>query len=179
MALREPAVAGQFYPGSAEELRQAVTDYTSAAKGDKIHARGCVVPHAGYMYSGGVAGAVYGRLELPKRFIILCPNHTGSGAPLSIMSEGSWKTPLGEVTIDAELASALKAEFALLTEDASAHRAEHAVEVHLPFLQALVPDFSMVPITVGVGQFEVLAALGVVMARVIQTIGLEDRTFLS
>lgn len=173
MSLREPAVAGQFYPGQADQLRREVTTFVSAAKGEKIKARGCVVPHAGYVYSGGVAGSVYGRLELPKRFIILCPNHTGKGAPLAILSEGAWQTPLGDVRVDTELAAALKADFPLLSEDATAHRGEHAIEVHLPFLQALTPDFSMVPIAVGVGKFEVLSALGVVMARVVARVAPE------
>ena len=95
--VRMPVVAGQFYPGSAETLRRTIRAYTNVS-GEKLRALGCVVPHAGYMYSGQVAGAVYGRLELPSRYIILCPNHTGHGQPLAIMSEGSWLTPLGEVS---------------------------------------------------------------------------------
>jgi AmmeMemoRadiSam system protein B len=170
MSLREPAVAGQFYPGSAAELRREVTGYLAKGAGEKITARGCVVPHAGYIYSGGVAGAVYARLNLPKRFIILCPNHTGKGAPLAILSEGEWKTPLGNVRVDSELAAALKLELKLLAEDSVAHRAEHAIEVHLPFLQTLVPDLSLVPIAVGTSQFEVLAALGVALARAIEKV---------
>src|SRR3954463_13995356 len=107
--VRMPAVAGQFYPGSAETLLRAIRSYTNVT-GDKLSALGCVVPHAGYMYSGQVAGAVYGRLNLPSRFIILCPNHTGQGQPLAIMSEGAWLTPLGEVPIDERLAEQLKSD---------------------------------------------------------------------
>src|SRR4029079_18978305 len=103
--VRMPAVAGQFYPGSAETLLRAIRSYTSVS-GEKLNALGCVVPHAGYMYSGHVAGAVYGRLNLRTRFIMLCPNHTGYGAPLATMSEGAWITPLGEAALDHELASA-------------------------------------------------------------------------
>jgi AmmeMemoRadiSam system protein B len=119
------------------------------------------------MYSGHVAGAVYGALDLPAKFIILCPNHTGMGAPLSIMSAGIWDTPLGEVRIDEELAGRLKAVFPLLTEDFEAHRSEHATEVQLPFLQVLRKDFTFVPITVGVSQLEILQGLGHAMAEVI------------
>jgi len=173
MSLREPAVAGQFYPGRADELRREVTGYLARGAGEKITARGCVVPHAGYVYSGGVAGAVYARLNLPRRFVILCPNHTGKGAPLAILSEGEWKTPLGNIRVDNELASVLKQELKLLTEDSAAHRSEHAIEVHLPFLQTLVPDFSLVPIAVGTGQYEVLAALGIAIARAIEKIAPE------
>jgi MEMO1 family protein len=164
--IRPPVVAGRFYPNNPEKLLREVQSYT-AAEGEKLRALGCVVPHAGYMYSGHVAGAVYARLELPTKFVILCPNHTGIGRPLAIMSQGSWNTPLGNVRIDSALAEKLTQTFPLLTEDVMAHRAEHALEVQLPFLQALVKDFSFVPITVGVGQVEVLEALGEAVARVI------------
>src|SRR4051812_15419868 len=89
--VREPAVAGQFYPGRPDRLRREVEQYTAYA-GPKVRAIGCVAPHAGYMYSGHVAGAVYARLELPQRFVILCPNHTGMGQPLAMMSSGAWAT---------------------------------------------------------------------------------------
>jgi AmmeMemoRadiSam system protein B len=128
------------------------------------------------MYSGHVAGAVYGSLELPTRFIILCPNHTGMGAPLSIMSTGFWQTPLGEAKIDEEIARRLKAAFPLLMEDAEAHCSEHAIEVQLPFLQVLLKDFTFVPITVGIGQLEILQGLGHAMAEVIS--GLHERIMI-
>jgi len=164
--VRHPAVAGRFYPARPEVLMRDVQSYL-AADGGKIEAAGCVVPHAGYMYSGHVAGAVYARLALPQRFIILCPNHTGAGKPLAIMSEGAWETPLGEAAIDHELAMELRSAFPPLAEDAAAHRTEHALEVQLPFLQALRKSFTFVPITVGVGSYEPLAALGGVLAQVI------------
>lgn len=166
--VRPPAVAGQFYPGNAEALLREVRGYT-AVPSEPRRALGCVVPHAGYMYSGHVAGAVYASLDLPDRFIILCPNHTGMGAPLAIMSSGAWKTPLGDVNIDSELAEGLKAAFPLLTEDEEAHRLEHALEVQLPFLQSLKADFTFTPITVGVSQLEVLTALGQAMSEVISS----------
>jgi len=165
-AIRQPAVAGRFYPANPQRLRAEVESYTSAVPGiefiaaPKIRALGCVVPHAGYMYSGHVAGAVYRRLSLPQRFVILCPNHTGMGEPLAIMSQGAWHTPLGDADIDHELAEELKRRMPLLSEDQEAHRSEHALEVQLPFLQLLDPEFRFVPITVGTGNFEVLNALG-------------------
>ena len=161
--VRAPAVAGRFYPGDPERLRRDIHQYINVT-GNKIHAVGCVAPHAGYIYSGHVAGAVYARLELPKRFIILCPNHTGVGEPLAIMSEGSWRTPLGTVSIDTELAKALMARFPLISEDELAHRAEHALEVQLPFLQELAGTFTFVPIAVGTTRYDALAALGITMA---------------
>jgi AmmeMemoRadiSam system protein B len=164
--VRRPAVAGQFYPGSAETLTRALRSYTSV-QGEKLTALGCIVPHAGYMYSGHVAGAVYARLELPSRYIILCPNHTGCGQPLAIMSEGFWLTPLGEVPVDEQLSQQLKSEMPELTDDVDSQRTEHALEVQLPFLQMLKRNFSFVPITVGTSRFDTLAALGQAMARVI------------
>src|SRR3954452_19321475 len=113
--VREPAVAGQFYPGRPDRLRREVEQYTEYA-GPKVRAIGCVAPHAGYMYSGHVAGAVYARLELPQRFVILCPNHTGMGQPLAMMSSGAWTTPLGDVGIDEALADSLRAACDLLAE---------------------------------------------------------------
>jgi len=167
-AVRQPAVAGRFYPSNAQHLRAEVETYTTppakTAAEPRIRALGCVVPHAGYVYSGQVAGAVFGRLELPRRFVILCPNHTGMGEPLAIMSAGAWHTPLGDVAIDTELAEQMKARLKLLSEDETAHRFEHALEVQLPFLQVLAPGFQFVPITVGTSNFEVLSALGVALA---------------
>jgi len=171
-AVRQPAVAGRFYPANAQRLRAEVETYTTAPASAstepeaRICAFGCVVPHAGYIYSGHVAGAVYRRLVLPTRFIILCPNHTGMGEPLAVMSDGAWQTPLGDVPIDGELAQRLKAKLPLLSEDQAAHRYEHALEVQLPFLQVLAPGFQFVPITVGTSNFDVLSALGTVIGSV-------------
>ena len=166
--VRHPAVAGQFYPSNPNKLRQELEPFVQPGR-EKLSALGCVVPHAGYMYSGHVAGAVYARLELPRRFIILCPNHTGAGQPLAIMSRGRWLTPLGEVAIDEPLAEELKREFSLLREDDVAHSREHALEVQLPFLQQIVREFTFVPIVVGTGRLDVLTELGSSLARVLKS----------
>ena len=166
LTMRHPAVAGRFYPGDPQTLLADLQSYTSPRE-KTIQAIGCVVPHAGYMYSGHVAGAVYSRLEIPRHCILMCPNHTGMGCPLSIMSDGAWETPLGAVPIDSELAATLKDSFPLLTEDAEAHRSEHAAEVQLPFLQARQPDLTFVPIALGTGHFESLEALGNAIAEVV------------
>lgn len=165
--VRHPAVAGHFYPGQPQTLLHDISEYTPRVA-EKIRALGCVAPHAGYMYSGHVAGAVYSHLDLPSRFVVLCPNHTGMGAPLSIMSSGTWLTPLGEVPIDDELATALTENCNLLTEDSLAHRNEHAIEVQVPFLQALAKEVTFVPITVGTSRFELLDALGHAVAKAIR-----------
>ena len=166
-SLRQPAVAGRFYPQDAETLLAEVETYLSPQV-DAASAIACMVPHAGYVYSGHVAGAVFSKIAIPRRCILMCPNHTGVGYPLSIMSEGEWRTPLGPVPIDSEIAQKLKTTLPLLTEDASAHRAEHAAEVELPFLQALHPDFRFVPIALGTSHFEPLAALGEAVAEVVR-----------
>jgi hypothetical protein len=170
-SVREAAVAGQFYPASREELHREVEGFLAGGGKKKIRALGVIAPHAGYVYSGAVAGAVYAHIELPRKVIVLCPNHTGFGEPLAIMSEGSFRTPLGESMIDAPLAEMLKSGFPLLHEDATSQIREHAIEVQLPFLQAQREDIQFVPITVGTGQFEVLSALGVVMAKVVAAAG--------
>lgn len=167
-ALRTAAVAGRFYPARADQLLRDIGAYTSshetlAAEG-RIAAIGCVAPHAGYIYSGAVAGAVYARLNIPKHCVILCPNHTGQGPALAIMAHTTWQTPLGEVEPDPEMAAGLLHRFPALQEDSAAHRAEHAIEVQIPFLQAQQPELSIVPIAVGTSDFDVLRGLGDALA---------------
>jgi hypothetical protein len=164
--IRHPAVAGRFYPADRSTLLADVQSYLSPAQ-TPLAALGCMVPHAGYIYSGQVAGAVFSRLEPPARCLVLCPNHTGQGVPLSIMSRGAWQTPLGEAGIDAELAETLKESCPLLSEDSEAHRYEHAAEVELPFLQALNPSVTFVPIALGTRQLEALELLGESVAGVV------------
>jgi AmmeMemoRadiSam system protein B len=167
-SVRHPAVAGRFYPRDAKDLREEVITYLSQTPQPKpVRALGCIAPHAGYMYSGHVAGAVFAALEIPQLCLVLCPNHTGVGRALAIMSEGAWETPLGNVPIDGQFAAALKQRCPLLQEDSSAHRSEHAAEVELPFLQVRQPQLRFVPIALGTGQFEALAQLGDAIADVI------------
>jgi AmmeMemoRadiSam system protein B len=130
-----------------------------------------VIPHAGYLYSGQVSGAVYSRVEIPPRNIVLCPNHTGLGPALSIMLSGFWQTPLGRVAIDEELSEALITADPLLQNDVLAHRHEHAVEVQLPFIQYVSgANIRFVPITVGTSKWSDLEALGNAIAQVIHEI---------
>ena len=165
--VRKPAVAGRFYPGNRDELQKAVEGFLEPATRTK--AIGLVVPHAGYMYSGHVAGAVYSRVNLPQRTIVLCPNHTGFGTPLSIMRTGSWLTPLGDTQIDEEVCTELMNADSDLEDDIEAHRFEHALEVQLPFMQHLAGStVRFVPITIGIGDLAGLQALGRTMAKVIQ-----------
>ena len=169
-SIRPPAVAGRFYARGPDDLRAEIESFLLPRQ-KAVAAFGCIVPHAGYLYSGHVAGAVYAGLDLPQRCILLCPNHTGVGHPLAIMSQGAWETPLGRVPIDSPLAEALKQRFPLLGEDTEAHRAEHAAEVQLPFLQIGRPDCRFVPIALGTSRYEVLEALGNAIAEAVQALG--------
>jgi len=167
--LRLPAVAGRFYPSDPKELTSLISNYSQAdAQQQVICAKACLVPHAGYMYSGHVAGAVFARLELPKRIIALGVRHYPRGEPAAILSSGAWRTPLGDAPIDAGLAGALRRECPLLREDSVAHSTEHSLEVQVPFLQALAPGFSFVPVVLGTVQFESLVNVGEGIARVLR-----------
>jgi len=174
--VRTPAVAGRFYPGRREDLLREIREYTNpsgTAPGEagRVAAIGCVVPHAGYMYSGHVAGAVFSRLEIPEHCVILCPNHTGRGVPLAAMARTAWETPLGEVAASVDLGSELLQRFPALEEDSAAHRGEHAIEVQLPFLQMSQKNLHIVPIAVGTSHYETLKGLGEALADVISASG--------
>jgi MEMO1 family protein len=168
--VREPAVAGRFYPANPERLRADIDSYLSSgvSSSRQTPAIACMVPHAGYMYSGQVAGAVFSRLEIPGSCVVLGPNHTGNGHPLAIMKEGSWRTPLGDISIDSDLAENFIQEFPALSEDSAAHRSEHSIEVEIPFLQACQPGVKFVPIAIGTGQLVLLEQLGESLAEVLE-----------
>ena len=144
---RKPAVAGSFYPGQAAALRRMIAQMVEPA-GSKVKAKAVVSPHAGYMYSGPVAGAVYSSVRIPRECVVLCPTHRGIRPMFAVMSEGSWETPLGDLAISSGLAAAIKGHSALIEEDAAAHSQEHSLEVQLPFLQYLQPELTFVPICV-------------------------------
>ncbi len=168
--VRHPAVAGRFYPRDPADLRSEAESYLSSDRAPVVPAIGCIAPHAGYMYSGHVAGAVFAQMEIPEHCIVLCPNHTGMGTPLAILSEGAWETPLGDVPIDSQLANSLKTHFSALEESAAAHRVEHAAEVELPFLQLRQSNLKFVPIAIGIGRLEILEALGEALAETISAL---------
>lgn len=166
--LRPPAVAGRFYPADPAELTQQIKGFAGAAAApEKKRAKACLVPHAGYMYSGAVAGSVFAALELPRRIIILGVRHFPRGQALAIVSEGAWQTPLGSAQIDTALAMQLAHACSLLREDAVAHSAEHSIEVQLPFLQVLAGEFHFVPVALGTARYEDLCAVGEAVAQVI------------
>lgn len=176
--LREPAVAGQFYPGSPDELRAMIGSFVdqNTEKEDVI---GLVAPHAGYIYSGAVVGAVLSRVKFKDTFIVIGPNHTGRGKPVSIVTEGTWKTPLGEVKIDTKLAQKLVSISSYLTEDVLAHEFEHAIEVQLPFLQYFKKDVKIVPIIVGTADPEAFKQVGHDIAQALSELKTEAVIFAS
>jgi MEMO1 family protein len=157
--IREAAVAGQFYPAWPEELREQIK-YFVDDKADKIDAVGVVSPHAGYIYSGAVAGAVFSRVIVKNTCILIGPNHRGGGKPFSIMTKGSWKTPLGEVQIDTEMAEDILEVSVNVEEDTNAHRYEHSLEVQVPFLQYFKPNVMIVPILLSMADPSVYVEIG-------------------
>lgn len=140
---RDPVVSGRFYPGSAQRLDEFIA---SVSTPHPAPALGVMVPHAGYVYSGATAAKGFDAVEVTPTVLLFGPNHTGYGTSASIMSSGSWRTPLGESQIDSDLAQALKLACPLLKEDALAHEQEHSLEVQLPFLQRRRADVKIVPI---------------------------------
>jgi len=166
--VRPPAVAGRFYPDDPAELTRQIAGFVPSVEEPLRPALACLLPHAGYRYSGHVAGAVYARLKLPRRFLLLGPRHFPRGKPQAILSEGAWETPLGRAEIDSELARDLKGAYPELCEDSVAHQTEHALEVQLPFLQSLAGDFRFVPIALGPTDYIQLESLGHAMAEVLR-----------
>jgi len=164
--IRKAVYSGQWYPAAPSELKAMIAGFVDqkAAKEDVI---GLLVPHAGYIYSGKVAGATLSRIVMADTFVILCPSHTGRGKPLSIMTEGTWETPLGEVQIDSEMGKKILSGSRYLQEDTAAHQEEHAVEVQLPFLQYLGGDIKFVPIVLSYASNAVYKQIGKEIATAI------------
>ena len=160
MKIRRPTQAGTFYPADAESLRSQIESCFvhryGPGKLPKVEKRnlksivGLVCPHAGYVYSGAVAANAYWELAAdgkPDTVVILGPNHTGYGSAIALMNQGAWRTPLGDVEIDSEIANELVKETGIVDIDETAHRDEHSIEVQLPFLQYMYADtFKLVPI---------------------------------
>jgi AmmeMemoRadiSam system protein B len=165
--VRQPAVAGQFYTGDAEELRGELRTFvTSTGGGEKV--LGIIAPHAGYVYSGAVAGEVYGAVSVPRDVIILGPNHHGIGARTALYPDGQWITPLGAVNINSRLAGLVRKHAPQVEEDPVAHLHEHSLEVQVPFLQHVRPDVAIVPLCLGFGDYASCFALGNGIAEAIR-----------
>ncbi len=164
--VRLPAVAGRFYEADPSLLQREIEAYLIPGL-PKEEAIAAVCPHAGYMYSGHVAGAVYSRLIIPDQVVILGPNHTGLGAPAAIMTRGQWQMPFGPVPIASKLATRILSLSQVLEDDAEAHLYEHSLEVQVPFLQYLNPRVSIVPICLSALPLEALEDIGLAIARAV------------
>lgn len=165
--LRQPAVAGRFYSGTSQDLRREVTGYLSVNQ-DPERAIGAVMPHAGYLYSGAVAGETAAAIRIPREVIVLGPNHTGLGAAVSVFPAGHWRMPFGDVPVNESLARQIIDESELPVPDEIAHTREHSLEVILPFLYyAGAEDLSFVPITLSTLSRDECRALGETLSRVI------------
>src|SRR5215471_13053680 len=165
--LRLPAVSGAFYPAEPRALTSLIRKYVSPEAGTKSPVRACLVPHAGYVYSGAVAGAVFSRIALPKRIIVLGVRHFPYGEEVAMLSRGCWRTPLGDAEIDANLARKVSDACDLLLEDPLAHETEHSLEVQIPFLQVLDPGFTFVPIALGTHDYEAPVAVGQALGKIL------------
>jgi AmmeMemoRadiSam system protein B len=167
LKIRKPAVAGQFYPSSKQELKNQIEALINknARKRDCV---ACMLPHAGYMYSGLVAGETVSHINIKDKIILLGPNHTGYGKPFSIMTEGVWQTPLGDVRIDSVLAHKILNKSSYLEDDDLAHVYEHSLEVELPFLQYFKSGFEIVPIAFASDDLQELKEVGKEIASAIQ-----------
>ena len=165
--LRKAAFAGDWYPGDPGRLREALKSYIGESVGED-EAVGIVAPHAGYLYSGAVAGAVYGRVRIPGTVVVLCVNHRGVGARAAVLGSGHWETPLGIVPVQEELAEALREEVDFLEEDSRAHAREHSLEMQVPFLQYRNRGVRIVPICLQRLDYAECAALGEGLAKAIQ-----------
>jgi len=156
-----------FYEASPKRLESDVRSYLVSEEPPRP-ALGAIVPHAGYIYSGPVAGAVYARLSVPATAVILCPNHTGRGAPAALEPSEAWETPLGNMPVNRRLAGRLLELVPSLEEDTAAHRREHSLEVQLPFLQVLRSDMSFVPICLGLSDLALCREVGEALARLVR-----------
>jgi len=165
--IREPIADGQFYPGSSKGLRAMIESMVNDKPG-KVEVIGLISPHAGYIYSGMVAGAVISKIKLGDVFVLLGPNHTGRGKSFSIMTEGTWVTPLGETEVDSELGNRILASSSYLEKDAAAHQFEHSLEVQVPFLQYFKPDVRIVPVILAHARGNIYKKIGKELAGAIK-----------
>ncbi len=173
--VRSPVVADRFYPGDDTSLRLNLQDLSVglSKKSHKKNVMAAISPHAGYVYSGGVAAETLGQIQIPETVILLGPNHTGKGAPVAV-STATWEMPMGSVPVNHDFALALIDESDIIVEDELAHKYEHSIEVQIPFLQMAQPDLSIVPICISRLSYQNLTEIGLALAKVIKKNNTED-----
>ena len=166
---RPPAVAHQFYPGDPASLRKTVAELTPEIPANKkINAIAAIAPHAGYIYSGAVAGETFATTIIPENVILMGPNHHGRGPSVALMESGSWQMPMGDVDINCELADILLRNSPLIEADTSAHLPEHSLEVEVPFLQYAQPNLRLTPLVVSHIPLQACLQIGKSIAVTIQ-----------
>ncbi|MGD2200675.1 MAG: AmmeMemoRadiSam system protein B [Candidatus Bathyarchaeota archaeon] len=179
MGVRRPVVAGAFYPADPQRLRESIHDCFTHDLGpgeppsDRVRSReilAVVCPHAGYVYSGPTAAHSYYHLASeakPEAVVLIGPNHTGLGGPISMWGTGAWETPLGQFEVDERLAMAIFEASDIIDIDESAHLREHSLEVQLPFLQYIYGDVGIVPICMGFQDLETSREVGRALAKAV------------
>jgi AmmeMemoRadiSam system protein B len=170
MMQRQPAVAGQFYAGNSTQLRNDLAALIPEAH-DRRKVTGIIAPHAGYIYSGAIAGKVYASIEIPATVLILGPNHHGAGAGAALYPDGEWLTPLGSISINSRLNSLLQQHVPYIRSDTVAHKLEHSLEVQVPFIQYLRPDATISAICLGHGDYGSIRHIGEGVAAAIRDYG--------
>lgn len=167
MSTRSPAVADRFYQGSPERLERQLDTLVSPVE-NPVHALAVVSPHAGYVYSGKVAGAVFSRTEAASVYVVLGPNHRGFGAPAALMTSGTWRMPWGLVDINEDLARQFLDRSTLLSDDETAHHHEHSLEVQLPFIHRIAPSASIVPLVLSVRDYGACEEIGTALSEAVR-----------
>ncbi|MDP3480573.1 MAG: AmmeMemoRadiSam system protein B [Desulfoprunum sp.] len=163
---RFPAVADRFYPGTANALTTTVQGLFPTGHVQKKKAIAVVSPHAGYVYSGFVAGEVLNSVEIPETVILLGPNHHGQGKPVAL-SQSTWHMPMGDVPVEKEISTGLQTALSCIQLDETAHRYEHSLEVQIPFLQALQNNLSIVPLVISHISYPLCVEISLALAQVI------------
>lgn len=176
--IRNPIVAGQFYESATDSLTEEVKSLLGKGAKEKKSVLGIVSPHAGYVYSGSVAGAVYNILEPKSNYVIIGPNHTGLGSPFSVTASDRWKTPLGTVPVNTVLIETLLKNSSLVRVDELAHIHEHSIEVQLPFLQMTSGNFSILPMAVASADKISCGLVGKALAASLKELGIEKETLV-
>ncbi|MDO9067813.1 MAG: AmmeMemoRadiSam system protein B [Deltaproteobacteria bacterium] len=168
---RQPAVAGQFYPGNEQQLRKDLTNLIPECAHQKLHVKGIISPHAGYIYSGAIAGKIFSQINIPKTVLVIGPNHHGAGAAAALYPDGEWLTPLGALQINSRLNSLMLKHVPYIQSDSIAHQKEHSLEVQAPFLQFLRSDVSISALCLGHGDFSALQKIAGGIAAAIREYG--------
>ena len=166
---RSPVVANQFYPGDPLTLNDTLTQLIPVvADSDKKKALAVCSPHAGYIYSGSVAGETLAKVSIPEDVVLMGPNHHGRGAPVALMLKGEWDMPHGTVPINRKLGKKIASLSDAVTEDDTAHLSEHSLEVQVPFLQYFQKNLSLAPIVISHVSYQTCVEVGEAIAEAIR-----------